>query len=128
MNEQEIRELWRELALSVGNGRIEVSSKQLGLMNGLLGDALKPLVGKNSHILRDARMQFLRRVTELPLTSSKQLPFAWVTTIIDQLILKDDNGDSIYPYDLSRQGASEVSTIWREIQRERGQLEMFDGA
>lgn len=128
MTEQEIRELWRELTLSVGNGRIGVSSKQLGLMNSLLGDALRPLVSGNSHILRDARMQFLCRVTELPITSSKQLPFAWVTTIIDQLILKDGQGESIYPYKLSRQGASEVSQIWAEIQRERGQLEMFDGA
>lgn len=127
MTAQQITDLWRELALSIGNGRIEVSHRQLGLMNSLLGDALKPLVGKSHHILRDARLQFLRRVTELPIESSKQLTFAWVTTIIDQLIVKDNSRESVYPYELSLQGAGEVSTIWREIQKERGQLGMFDG-
>lgn len=123
MTEQQIRELWREIALTKGD-RIGVSPNQLGLMNGLLGNALKPLVGKDSNILRDARLQFLRRVTDLPLSSSKQLTFAWVSTIIDQLICKDEKGNSLYPYELSRRGKHEVSTIWREIQKERGQLEL----
>jgi hypothetical protein len=122
MTAQEIQDLWRELALSMGNSRLEVSHRQLGLMNGLLADALKPLVGNPG--LRDARLQFLRRLTELPITSSKQLPFAWVTTIIDQLIEKDGQGESVYPYTLSRQGGSEVTQIWGEIMKERGQLEL----
>lgn len=122
MTAQEIQDLWRELAISVGNERMASSPKQLGLMNGLLGNALKSLVGGNSHTLRSARMQFLRRVTELPIDSSKQLPYAWVTTIIDQLILKDGQGESVYPYQLSPQGRDEVSRIWKEIMIERGQL------
>lgn len=125
MTAQQIQELWRELAISIGGDRLGVSPRQLGLMNGLLGDALEPLVGGSSRILRDARMQFLRRVTELPINSTKQLPFAWVTTIIDQLITKDGQGESVRPYKLSPQGAGEVSQVWHQLQKERGQLEMF---